>query len=243
MISKKKYRYKPVYKKFVSLRKNIQNRSKILKFKKRKWQFLISQIKRLSKTRKNNCYYKFYDQSVYKIVRYNNFFTKNYKQNLMVRKSFNLFYGNLSKKLLKKCVSEAVSHSNQVQNKVNSKKFFSELFEKRLDVILMRSHFTSSIMSARQLISHGHVKVNNMSTTNASVLLNKGDVITFSKKSNKLLHYYLLNSELWPLPPQHLQISYRIFQIAIVDDVKSSNNSNVFSMWLNLNNVIESYKR
>jgi hypothetical protein len=53
----------------------------------------------------------------------------------------------------------------------------------------------------------------------------------------------LLNSELWPLPPQYLQISYKVFQILVVDDVKFSNNSSAFSMWLNLNNVIESYKR
>ena len=169
MITKKKYRYKPIYKKFVSLKKNIQNRPKILNFKKRKWQFLISQITKLSKTRKNNCYYKFYDQGVYQIVKYNNFFTKNYKQNLTVRKSFNLFYGSLSRKLLKKSVLKASSRSNKTKNAVSSKLFFSELFEKRLDVIITRSHFTPSIISARQLISHGHVKVNNRRTTNANL--------------------------------------------------------------------------
>ena len=61
MITKKKYRHKPVYKKFVSLKKNVQNRSKLLKFKKRKWQFMLSQLTRISKTRKNNCYYNSYN--------------------------------------------------------------------------------------------------------------------------------------------------------------------------------------
>jgi len=32
-----KKRYKPFYKQFLRLRKNIQNRSKLLKFKKQKW--------------------------------------------------------------------------------------------------------------------------------------------------------------------------------------------------------------
>jgi|TARA_B110000967_G_C18901297_1_gene575452 ribosomal protein S4 len=243
MITKKKYRHKPVYKKFVSLKKNVQNRSKLLKFKKRKWQFMLSQLTRISKTRKNNCYYKFYDQSVYQVPRYNNFFSKNYKQNLTVKKSFNLFYGSLSNSVLKKNVATALSRSNQVQNRINSKLFFKELFERRLDVVLTRSHFTLSIMNARQLISHGHVFINNVRVANASTLLKKGDIVTFSKKSKKLLDYYLLNSELWPLPPQYLQISYKVFQILVVDDVKFSNNSSAFSMWLNLNNVIESYKR
>ena len=44
-----KKRYKPFYKQFLRLRKNIQNRSKLLKFKKQKWirfqQYLKNQLK------------------------------------------------------------------------------------------------------------------------------------------------------------------------------------------------------
>ena len=36
MIITKKYRHRPVYKKFVNLRNNIQNRQKLIKFKKKK---------------------------------------------------------------------------------------------------------------------------------------------------------------------------------------------------------------
>jgi len=243
MINKKKYRYKPIYKKFVPLKKNVQNRAKVLKFKKRKWQFLLSRLTKVSKIRKTNCYYKFYDQSVYQIPRYNNFFSKNYKQNLIVKKSFNLFYGSLSRNVLKRNVRTALVKSNRVQNRINSKLFFKELFERRLDVILTRSHFTLSIMNARQLIAHGHVYVNNSCTTNGSMQLKKGDIITFSQKSKKLLNHYLLNSELWPLPPQYLQICYKVFQILLVDDVKLFNGSDTFPMWLNFNDVMESYKK
>jgi ribosomal protein S4 len=98
-------------------------------------------------------------------------------------------------------------------------------------------------MNARQLIAHGHVYVNNSCTTNGSMQLKKGDIITFSQKSKKLLNYYLLNSELWPLPPQYLQISYKVFQILLVDDVKLFNGSDTFPMWLNFNDVMESYKK
>ena len=243
MITKKKYLYKPTYKKFIILKKNVQNRSKLLKFKKRKWQFLLAQLGKISKTQKTNSYYKFYDQSVYQIPRYNNFFSKNYKQNLTIKKSFNLFYGSLGNKVLKKNTAIAISKSNQVQNIINSKLFFKELFERRLDVVLTRANFTLSIMNARQLITHRHVFVNNNCIVNASTLIKKGDIITFSKKSKKLLNYYLLKSEFWPLPPQYLQISYKAFQIIVVDDVKILNDSNAFSMWLDLNSVVNSYKR
>jgi ribosomal protein S4 len=243
MINTKKYRNKPVYKKFALLKKNVQNRPKLLNFKKRKWQFLLSQLAKISKTRKNNCYYKFYDQNVHLIPKYNNFFSKNYKQNLLTKKSFNLFYGNLLERFLKNSVSQAQTSSNRIQNKVNSKLFFKELLEKRLDITLQRSCFASSVMNARQLISHGHVKINGVRVNDSSTLLKKGDVVTFSKKSLKLLEYFLLNAEFWPLPPQTLQISYKIYQIVVVDDVKLSNSSDSFSMWLNLNDVLECYKR
>jgi len=237
MTNTKKYRHKPVYKKFAFLKKNVQNRSKLLNFKKRKWQFLLSQVAKISKTRKNNCFYKFYDQNVYLTPKYNNFFSKNYKQNLLTKKSFNLFYGNLLRRFLKSSVSRAQVSSNRIQNRINSKLFFKELLEKRLDTVILRSHFVSSVMNARQLISHGHVEVNGIRVSDSSILLKRGDVITFSKKSLKLLEYFLLKAEFWPLPPQTLQISYKKFQIVMVDDVKLSNSSDSFSMWLNLNDV------
>lgn len=239
----KKYRYKPVYKKFVTLKKNVQNRAKLLRFKKRKWQFLLSQLSKTSKFHKSNSYYTFHDQNIYLISKYSNFFFKNYKQNLLTKKSFNLFYGNLSKAYLKKIVSNAQNASDQVQNRINSKLFFNNLLERRLDVILVRSHFTSSIMNARQLISHGHVYVDNKKNFNPATLIKKGGTITFSEKSHKLLEYFLLNSQIWPLPPKHMQVSYKVFQIMIMDDIKTSNTSSAFTMWLNLNDVLKSYKR
>ena len=48
MINKKKYRNKPNYKKFCSLKLNVQNKQKLLKFKNAKWQLFLSKI-RMSK--------------------------------------------------------------------------------------------------------------------------------------------------------------------------------------------------
>lgn len=239
----KKYRHKPLYKKFVRLKKNVQNRTKLLGFKKRKWQVLLGQLLKISKLRKNNSYYTFFDQNIYIISKYSNFFSKNYKQNLLTKKCFNLFYGSLSKDYLKKKVVHSENASDKVHNKINSQLFFRELLEKRLDIILVRSQFVSSVQNARQLISHGHVYINNNKNLNSSTLVKKGDVITFSEQSHKLLEYFLLRSSLWPLPPKYLQISYKIFQILIIDDIIAVNSSDTFSMWLNLSNVISSYRR
>jgi small subunit ribosomal protein S4 len=161
---------------------------------------------------------------------------------LLTRKGFNLFYGSLTKRYLKNVVSRSFLKSNSTKNRINSKLFFKEFLESRLDIILHRSHFTLSVRNARQLISHGHVYVNNKCVKDASFLVKKGDLISFSPKTHKLIEYYLVNSDLWPLPPKYLQISYKIFQISIIDDIKLTNDSANFSMWLNLNSVMQAYK-
>jgi len=241
MIITKKYRHRPVYKKFLNLRNNVQNRQKLLKFKKKKWKNLLFKLNRNSKSQKRNCYYKFYDQNSYTISKFNNFFSRNYKQEIITKKSFNLFYGYLKEKYLKKLVNKSVKNSHQIKNKINTKVFFSNFLEKRLDVILVRSNFVLSLRNARQLISHNHVLVNNKVVSENSLLLKKGDLITFSKKSHKLIRYYLIISELWPLPPTYLQISYKLFQIQILDDIIFTNSLSQKLIWLNLNEVIKSY--
>lgn len=65
----KKQRNKPLYKKILPLRKNIQNRNKLLKFKKKKWQKFQQLISKLRKKR-------FYDPVSYFIFNFQNFFNR-----------------------------------------------------------------------------------------------------------------------------------------------------------------------
>jgi hypothetical protein len=41
MFLKKRNRFKPLYKQFIELRGNIQNRTKLLRFKKKKWKSFV----------------------------------------------------------------------------------------------------------------------------------------------------------------------------------------------------------
>ena len=43
---KKKNKFKPLYKQFIKLRENVQNRKKLLKFKNQKWERLIQYYKK-----------------------------------------------------------------------------------------------------------------------------------------------------------------------------------------------------
>lgn len=243
MITIKKYRHRPVYKKFVNLRCNVQNKQKIFKFKRKKWNSLLFQLNRTTKTRKRNCYYKFLDQNLYNIPRFNNFFSKNHKQKVLSRKRFNLFYGSLGNRYLKKIVLNSNKNSNQIKNKINLNNYAISNLENRLDMVLVRSHFVISVRNARQLISHGHVLVNKVPVYDSSFLLIKGDFVTFSSKIHKIIKYYLTLSVFWPLPPEHLQTSYKLLSISVVGSNLLSRSNVQQSFWLDTNNVIQSYKR
>jgi len=71
-------KYKPLYKKFIRLRKNVQNRTKLNLglLKKKKWNLLNNYLRRLGRRRKKN--FRLYNLDSYHIKKYGSFFKKNF---------------------------------------------------------------------------------------------------------------------------------------------------------------------
>ena len=114
MVTKK--RHKPFYKQFLRLRKNIQNRPKLLKFRKQKWIRFQQHSKNQLKFYKR---FKIKDQfqlSASKFASRGNSFKKKFKNNLYERKIFSLFYGQLKKKYLKKHILRFMSSKSSSNN-------------------------------------------------------------------------------------------------------------------------------
>lgn len=59
------------------------------------------------------------------------------------------------------------------------------LLETRLDNIVYRLGFAKSRFQARQLVSHGHVRVNDKKVTIPSYQVTEGDIVTLSPKMQK----------------------------------------------------------
>ncbi len=57
--------------------------------------------------------------------------------------------------------------------------------ERRLDNVIYLVGFSHSRTHARQLITHGHFRVNDWNVNIPSFLVDKGDIITFKDKSGK----------------------------------------------------------
>lgn len=182
MVSTRK-RYKPLYKKFLRLKVNPLNNQKILKFKREKWKTFLKLLERRNKFYTKYKPYAHTNYNVSKFASPGNSYKRKFRNDLIARKTFNYFYGGLSKKYLK------ARMTNIYRSKESRDPMLTcfELFESRLDAVLFRAKFCCSIKHARQLISHKHIKVNNRIEKNKSYILKQGDLIQVSPKSIKLV--------------------------------------------------------
>ena len=120
----KKRRSKPLYKKFLPLRKNVQDRGKLMKFKKRKWQKFQRLISKFKKT-------QFYDPISHSLFNFKNFFSRKFKNNLQNKQRLSFFYGSLRKSCLKRLVKSTL------------KEFPAD--QAHVDVLIWQRHTANSI--------------------------------------------------------------------------------------------------
>ena len=230
----KKQRTKPLYKKLLPLRKNIQNNDKLMKFKKRKWQNFQRLISRLKKQ-------KFYDPTSQFLSNFKNFFNRKFKYNLQNKQRLSFYYGTLRKNCLKRMVKSTLSEFKK--RNAHATVLFIEKLETRLDTALYRTYFSHSFNNARQLISHKKVYVNNKIVQHNSYLLKKGDLVTFDKSISKFVGFNAVNTKIWALPPKHFLINYRILQILVIEDIKYTNCLSYYPFWVDFNSFLQFYKK
>ncbi len=60
------------------------------------------------------------------------------------------------------------------------------LLERRLDTVIYRAKFATTVFSARQLINHGHIGVNGKKVNISSYLVSEKDTIEVRDKSKEL---------------------------------------------------------
>ncbi|WP_339825940.1 30S ribosomal protein S4 [uncultured Parasphingorhabdus sp.] len=91
------------------------------------------------------------------------------------------YYGDVTEKQFRRAYKEAAAMKGDTsQNLIG-------LLEQRLDMVVYRAKFTPTIFSARQLVSHGHIRVNGVKCNVASRKVVPGDVISLSAKAQEML--------------------------------------------------------
>lgn len=125
---------------------------------------------------------------------------------LHLTRLLSLFYGGLSAAALKKIIGKAT------QTKTIFGKAILSFLERRLDMVLYRSHFVTSLAEARQLISHGFVEINGKPVTISSYTLQYGDVFSLNLPSRTFQSFEARaeKANLLPRRSSHLEVNYKV---------------------------------
>jgi small subunit ribosomal protein S4 len=90
------------------------------------------------------------------------------------------YYGDITEKQFKRAYQEADRMKGDTsQNLIG-------LLERRLDAIVYRAKFAPTIFAARQLVSHGHIRVNGEKCNVASRQVKPGDEISLGNKAQEM---------------------------------------------------------
>lgn len=223
--------FKPLYKKFITLRANVQHRSKVLRFKKKKWQ----KFNHFYSKKRNKWYKKFklIDIQKYQVSKHPNRFTayqKKYKNTLQTKQAFTLIYGILRKRVIKNKIKN-------VQKQTNKRISFLTILENRLDIALYKSKFCQSVREAQQTILHGKIKVNNQIIKNKAYQLQNGDLVSIIP--TEIANWIdIRNLTHLPIIPKNFSINYKTMQFVFKRIDKNSNFSSTFPFYLNLESLI-----
>ena len=100
--------------------------------------------------------------------------------NTRLTRAIRFYYGDLTEKQFRKIYDKA---SNI---KGDTSEILIELLERRLDAIVYRMKFVPTIFAARQLVNHGHVKVNGKKVNIPSYNVEDGDEISLKDQSKEI---------------------------------------------------------
>jgi small subunit ribosomal protein S4 len=103
-----------------------------------------------------------------------------YGVQLMAKQKLKGYYGNIGERQFRGYYKEALRlRGDSGQNLVG-------LLERRLDAVVYRAKFVSSVFAARQFVNHRHVLVNGKSVNIPSYIVKAGDVIEIKESSRQL---------------------------------------------------------
>jgi small subunit ribosomal protein S4 len=101
----------------------------------------------------------------------------NYGIQLRAKQKLKGYYGNINEKQFRRIFREARRrHGDSGEHLVG-------LLECRLDAVVYRAKFVLTPFAARQLVNHGHVRINGKRVNIPSALVSEGDVVELSPRA------------------------------------------------------------
>ena len=104
-----------------------------------------------------------------------------YGTQLEAKQKMKFYYGNMNERQFRNVYRKAI------QKKGNTTENLIGFLERRLDTVAYRAKFATTVFSARQLINHGHIKVNGKKVNIPSYLVKAEDIIEIKEKSKDII--------------------------------------------------------
>ena len=129
---------------------------------------------------------------------------------LQAKQKLKCYYGNMNERQFRNVYKKAL------MKKGDSAENLIGLLERRLDAIVYRAKLATTIFAARQLINHGHLKVNGKKVNISSYQVREEDTIEVRDKSKQLalIDVALANKE--REVPEYLQVDEKNKKIKFV---------------------------
>ena len=99
---------------------------------------------------------------------------------LEAKQKMKFYYGNMNERQFRNIYLKAI------QKKGNTSENLVGFLESRLDTIIYRAKFATTVFSSRQLINHGHIIVNGKKVNIPSYSVKANDVIEVKNKSKDM---------------------------------------------------------
>ena len=161
--------------------------------------------------------------------------TSDYGQQLKAKQKLKGYYANINERQFNRLYQEAS------RAKGSTSEHIIGLLERRLDALVYRAKFVPTMFAARQIVSHGHVKVNGRRVNIASYRLRVGDTVELTEKAKGLpLVLESLKSAERDVPDyvdaDHAKMTAKLSRIPALSDVP-------YPVIMEPNLVVEFYSR
>ena len=103
-----------------------------------------------------------------------------YGVQLNAKQKLKSYYGNINERQFRNIYRKALAKKGDTTENLIA------LLESRLDTVIYRAKFATTVFSARQMINHGHIRVNKKRVNISSYLVQDTDLIEVNEKSKKL---------------------------------------------------------
>ena len=158
-----------------------------------------------------------------------------YGQQLRAKQKLKGYYGSIGERQFRKIYEEARRFRGSTSEQMIG------LLERRLDTVVYRAKFVPTVFAARQIVSHGHIKVNGKRVNIPSYRCKVGDIIEVKDKSRELALVMEASKSSERDTPDYLEVDHskmsaKFVRVPVLSDVP-------FPVVMEPNLVVEFYSR